>query len=56
MEELGKPIKVVPNHAQGLDQLEKHISAAIDPMWGRDLRLIMFFERERGRKILMTNS
>lgn len=55
-EGLGKPIRVVPNDAQGLDQLEKHISVAIDPMWGRDLRLVMFFGRGRGKKILMTNA
>ncbi|KAL8752809.1 MAG: hypothetical protein Q9199_005476 [Rusavskia elegans] len=24
----------------GLDQLEKHLSSAIDPMWGRDIRLM----------------
>ncbi|KAL8710932.1 MAG: hypothetical protein Q9220_004531 [cf. Caloplaca sp. 1 TL-2023] len=39
-EALGKPIKVAPNSPEGLDHLEKHISAAMSPMWGRDLRLM----------------
>ncbi|KAL8673851.1 MAG: hypothetical protein Q9168_001763 [Polycauliona sp. 1 TL-2023] len=39
-EGLGKPIRMAPNNAQGLDQLEEHISAAMDPMWARDLRLM----------------
>lgn len=40
-EGLGKPVKVAPNNAQSLDQLEKHISRAMYPMWGRDLRLVI---------------
>ncbi|KAL9602569.1 MAG: hypothetical protein Q9219_001713 [cf. Caloplaca sp. 3 TL-2023] len=39
-EALDKPIKVAPNNPQGLDQLEKHLSAATTPMWGRDIRLM----------------
>lgn len=39
-EALGKSIKVAPNNSQGLDQFEKHVSQGIDPMWGRDVRLV----------------
>ncbi|KAI4279167.1 MAG: hypothetical protein L6R38_005094 [Xanthoria sp. 2 TBL-2021] len=49
-EGLGKPIKVALNKPQGLDQLEKHLSSAIDPMWGRDIRLMyeLFDKMELG--------
>ena len=39
-EALGKPIKVAPNNAQGLDQLESHISTGMNAMWARDIRLV----------------
>ncbi|KAL8739337.1 MAG: hypothetical protein Q9181_000068 [Wetmoreana brouardii] len=49
-EALGKPIKVAPNNSHGLDQLEKHVSAEMSPIWGRDIRLMwqLFVNMEFG--------
>ncbi|KAL8690899.1 MAG: hypothetical protein Q9218_003751, partial [Villophora microphyllina] len=39
-EALGKKITVAPNNAENLERLEKHISSAMRPEWGRDVRMM----------------
>lgn len=49
---MGKPIKVTPNDSQGLDQFEKHVTAGINSMWGRDVRLVRTIGVLTERKLL----
>ncbi|KAI4260271.1 MAG: hypothetical protein LQ352_000393 [Teloschistes flavicans] len=39
-EVLGKKITVAPNNAENLNRMEKHISSAMRPEWGRDVRMM----------------
>jgi hypothetical protein len=45
-EAVGKPIKSASSDDAGLDNLEEHFRAVLDPAWARDLRLVNFYLHE----------